>query len=255
MKKTLKKLLHSLGYTIIPYKAEEKPGSDRRPIGCIKSFLEDLKARHFLPHFILDVGANRGDWTRMAKGVFPQSQFMLIEPQPEMREPLNILCSEFQDISWIEAGAGSQEGQLVQTIWSDLAGSSFLPPPDENLLLTGKQRQVKIVTIDTLLASQQSGIPDLVKLDIQGFELEALKGASSLFGTTELFILEISLYAFDNVPGIPIFREVIDFMGARGYEVYDDITGHLRRPFDGALGQVDLAFAKKDGVLRRSNLW
>lgn len=254
MKAFIKNMLRSIGYEIVPYELGVIAGSDRRPICNFEAFLEDIKTRCFSPRLILDVGANRGDWTRMAKDVFPEASFLLIEPQIEMRQSLNDLCSEFEDISWIEAGAGSKEGRLVQTIWDDLAGSSFLPNVDENLLQTGRQREVDIVTIDSLLVRRNLDIPDLVKLDIQGFELEALRGATSLFGKTELFTMEVSLFPFDDVPGMPIVREVIEFMGERGYEVYD-ILGYLRRPFDGALGQVDLAFAKREGILRQSNKW
>jgi|688.fasta_scaffold67064_1 FkbM family methyltransferase len=251
MKNFIKHLFRSIGYELVPYGVA---GSNRRPICNLKAFLQDIRARSFRPKLILDVGANRGDWTRMTKDIFPEARFLLVEPQVEMKNSLNDLCSEFEDISWVEAGAGAKEGKLVQTIWDDLAGSSFLPDVDKNLLQSGKQREVDIVTIDSLLVKFNLNIPDLVKLDIQGFELEALRGANSLFGNTELFIIEASLFSFDDVPGMPIFREVIEFMGERGYEIYD-IVGYLRRPFDGALGQVDIAFVKREGILRQSNKW
>jgi predicted PolB exonuclease-like 3'-5' exonuclease len=53
--------------------------------------------------------------------------------------------------------------------------------------------------------------------------------------------MEVSLFSFENVPNMPIMREVIEFMGEREYEIYD-IPGYLRRPSDGALGQVDSRF-------------
>ena len=102
--------------------------------------------------------------------------------------------------------------------------------------------------IDVILQAQGWGVPDLVKLEVQGFELEALRGADSLFAKTELFILEVSLFPF--IAGTPIVREVIAFMAERGYELYD-IPGSGRRPYDGALGQVDFAFARTQGTLRR----
>ena len=65
-------------------------------------------------------------------------------------------------------------------------------------------------------------------------------------------ILEVSLFEF--MAGQPVAREVITFMGDRGYEIYD-VPGFLRRPFDGALGQMDLAFVRTQGVLRSKHDW
>jgi len=252
MKSLVRRILQSLGYDIISYNNGHSPGSPARPFGHFRGFLEDIKARGFTPSFILDVGANNGEWTTMAKEVFTHASFLLIEPQPEMKNNLNNLCAKYQDITWVQAGAAAEAGKLVQTIWEDLAGSSFLPTVDDQALQSGKQREVDMITIDSLLASRNLKSPDLVKLDIQGFELEALKGGNSLFGNTEMFILEVSLFHF--MPGMPLLREVIDFMAERDYEVYD-FPGYLRRPLDGALGQVDIAFAKKAGLMRRDNRW
>lgn len=223
-----------------------------RPIGNIGMFLEDLQARGFAPRGIIDVGANRGDWTRMALSVFPEAKILMIEPQREMQIHLDQLCSENHNLEFIHAGAGRESGQLIQTIWEDLAGSSFLPEPSQEKLQTGKQRITRIVTIDNLIENRSEFFPDLVKLDIQGFELEALKGSTSLFGRTQVFILETSLFEF--MPNMPITAECINFMTAKGYEIYD-VAEYRRRPLDGALGQIDLAFVLRDGAFRRSSVW
>jgi hypothetical protein len=91
-----------------------------------------------------------------------------------------------------------------------------------------------------------------VKLDVQGFELEALSGAETLFGKTEIFILEVSLFPFS--PGWLLAREVISFMSARAYELYD-VPGFARRPREEALGQLDLAFIKANGAFRKVTTW
>jgi FkbM family methyltransferase len=227
-------------------------GSAGRPIANIKMFLEDIRARGFAPKGIIDVGANRGNWTRIAKSVFPDARFLMIEPQEEMKDPLNKLCSEHEALEYVQAGAGRESGTLVQTIYADLVGSSFLPDVSKEKLSDGTQRVTTIVTIDELLNVRKSFVPDLVKLDIQGFELQALMGASSIFGKTQVFIMETSLYHFQK--GLPVTADCINFMAERGYELYD-VTEFTRRPFDGALGQIDLAFALRDGNLRKSNLW
>jgi FkbM family methyltransferase len=218
----------------------------------MQRLLEDVRARGFVPRGIIDVGANRGDWTRMALSVFPEAHIIMVEPQAEMVSPLEALCRQNPALSLMKAGVGSEPGQLLQTIWDDLAGSSFLPREDVALQAKGKQRLTQITTIDSLLGERGDFYPDLIKVDIQGFELKALTGAASTFGRTEMFIVEVSLFEF--MTGLPTAREVIAFMGTRGYELYD-VPGFLRRPSDGALGQMDLAFAKSNGVLRSSHKW
>jgi FkbM family methyltransferase len=254
MKRLIRSGLHALGFEIRRTRPSQvpKPGSPLRPIGDLKSFLEDTRARDFVPRGLLDVGANRGDWTRLARSIFPDCSVVMIEPQDEMAERLNALCRENSSCHYVKTAVARSEGTLVQTIWEDLYGSSFLPKTDAALLVTGKQRLTAVTTIDKIIAQYSSFHPDLVKLDIQGFEIEALRGGTKLFGLTEVFIIETSLFSF--MDGQPIMREVIQFMAEHEYEIYD-MFEFGRRPYDGALGQVDLAFVKRNGSLRVNNRW
>jgi len=211
-------------------------------------FLEDIRERGFRPRGVVDVGANRGGWTRMARAIFPDARVILIEPQDEMRSLLEQLCEDNSGIEYVQAGAGSQPGQLLQTIWDDLDGSSFLPAASAEAVRAGRQRMTPIVTIDQLLAARPDFHPDLVKLDVQGYELEVLKGGSSLFGRAEVMILETSLYQF--LPNMPVTIDCINFTAERGYAFYD-VTESLRRLLDGALGKIELAFARVGGELCR----
>lgn len=179
-------------------------GSETRPVGNMRYLLEDLKLRGLECNTVLDVGANCADWSRMAKSVFPDAKFHLIEPQVEMKERLEQFCIDFPGSTFSLLAAGSEKGILTLTIWDDLAGSSFLPKPDEQLRAQGKQRDIEIITINELITSSRIQIPEIIKLDIQGFELEALKGATLTFGHTEVYILEVSLFSFDDVPGMPV---------------------------------------------------
>ena len=228
--------------------------ADRRLFGDMRAFLEDLAARGLTPRHVLDIGAHRGAWSRLAAEVFQQARFTLIEPQHEMGADLDAFCTDQPGSRWVQAGAGPEPGELELAVWDDLAGSSFAVTGQEADEWGKERRSVPVVTIDSVLRddAESENPPELAKLDVQGFELEVLRGAETLFGKTELFILEVSLFKFaDNVPPV---HEVVSFMAERGYWVYD-LCGYLRRPFDGALGQVDLAFAREAGVLRNSNRW
>ena len=258
MKEVIKAMFRSVGLDVrriqrAPEPDETVPASPRRPIGNIELFLQDIKARGFVPRGIIDVGANLGLWTRMALSVFPDARVLMIEPLDEMQRSLSRLVKERPACSYVNAGAGRQDGESTLTISWNLVSGSFLPDTETELLASRQQRRTRMVTIDTLLRGAFGDFePDLVKLDIQGFELEALAGAESLFGRTEVFILETSLFSFK--PRSPITRQCISFMADREYELYD-ITEYLRRPLDGALGQIDIAFVKRHGMFRRDGRW
>jgi FkbM family methyltransferase len=218
----------------------------------MQALLVELRGRGLDCRSILDVGAYLGDWSRLAKRVFPSARCFLIEPQVEMRRSLEAFCAEYPDSRWFLAGAGPAAGELTLTHWGDVSGASFLPEASPEPLPPVQQRRVSVVTIDSLLEEGSIAMPELVKLDVQGFEIEALRGGQRLFGNVEAFILETSLFRF--IPGMPIFHEVVAFMAERDYLAYD-LGGLLRRPYDRALGQVDVCFARRRGALRASDRW
>lgn len=226
-------------------------GSDRRPVGRMDTLLQDLKARGLDCQTVLDVGANRTFWSLTALACFPKAKFYLIEPQQELEAGLQDFCRKHENAQYFLMGVGAKKQEQLITIWDDLAGSSFIPEANDILLQQGKQRNVPVTTIDALIQEGME-VPDLIKMDIQGYELEALRGAASTFGKTEVYILETAFYEF--MKGMPLFNDVVKFMDEKGYIVYD-FAGFLRRPLDGALANCDVCFVQKDGILRQSFAW
>ncbi len=251
LKNLFKKSLQKLGYKLIKIVPAHAGSPNRPPHASFSQVLEDLVARGFQSATILDVGANRADWSRIAKVVFKDSIFYLIEPQIEMEADLKNFCKANPGSKYFLCGAGSVDQSLTLTIWDDKAGSSFVPKEQDFFSYANEKRVVPIRTINSIISENTIEVPNLVKLDIQGFEIEALKGASDLFGKTEVFILEVALFKFE---GMPVFSEVVAFMESKGYVLYD-FAGFSRRPYDGALGQCDVLFAKKDGFLTQYQQW
>ncbi|MGH7214148.1 MAG: FkbM family methyltransferase [Tepidisphaeraceae bacterium] len=259
MKRQVHRMLRRFGFDVfrVPRGSAVPPpfpaaGSPKRPIGDVELFFEDVRARGLPVRSMLDVGANRGKWARMATHYFPDAKVFMIEPLEEMRPHLDEFCRLHSGSRWFHAGAGASAGELTLTIYDDLDGSSLLHPEEAGKLGSGRQRRVPIITIDSLIEKGDIELPQLVKLDVQGFELEALRGATRLFGAAELIIMEVSLFPLLGVN--PVFHDVIQFMEERNYLLYD-VCGYCRRPLDGALAQVDAVFAKRDGFLRQSSEW
>ena len=219
----------------------------------MSSLLKDLFDRNFRPKYIIDIGANNGAWSKMTKKYFTDSVFYLIDPLEEMENDLSDFCKNNPGSKYFICGAGKQEETLYLTVGGEnLTGSNFVFGENEFLKKESKQRPVQIRTMDSLIESGEISSPEFVKMDIQGFELEALKGGQKLFENADVFILETNCFEF--MTGVPLVHEVILYFAERGFVIYD-FPGFLRRPYDGALAQMDICFVRKDCFLRDTNLW
>ncbi len=220
--------------------------------GDMEISLNILQANGLFCGKILDIGAHSGYWSGVVKGIYPYSNIYLIEPLAEMEGKLKEFCDRNPGSKYFLNGAGSKIETKIFTVIDNMEGANFMTKEMKHLINKNQQREVNIITVDSLIESNQIPIPDLIKIDVQGFEMEVLKGSSKVFGHTEAFIIEVSFFEF--MSETPLFSEIVAFMSQKGYEVYD-FPGFLRRPLDKALGQADVCFVKKDGILRTSNRW
>ncbi|HUR59526.1 MAG TPA: FkbM family methyltransferase, partial [Opitutaceae bacterium] len=92
---------------------------------------------------------------------------------------------------------------------------------------------------------------DFLKLDLQGHELEALKGAHKIFGRVEVIVTEVSWLQIGDVP---LLADVLSTFAQHHYRPYD-VWGFNHRPLDGALWQSDLAFVRSDSPLLANRNW
>jgi FkbM family methyltransferase len=229
------------------------PATTGRPVGDPLSFLEDVKARGFEPTRIVDVGAHSAHWSRLAQSQWPDAWFTLIEPQAELKPYLDEFCAHPR-ARWVEAGAGRELGTSVLTVDPDDPTSSSFALTEQEAAEAAlhDRRALPLITLDSLWSDSLEPPPELVKIDVEGLELDVLQGAQTFLGSTELFVVEVSFYPW--LARWPSAVEVIAFMAERGYVPYD-LCWFLRRPLDGALGLADIAFALEDGFLRSQIEW
>lgn len=217
------------------------PGSVRH---TLRGALEHGKKLGFTPEVIIDVGAARG--TVELYETFPDVRHIMIEPLEENRPYLDKIVRGLKNAEYIMAAATKSSGIVTLNVHPDFDGSS-LYLEDEEGDVNGIPRMVKAVTLDDLYREQGVKGATLIKIDVQGAELDVLQGASEVLKNTEYIILEATLFKFFD--RAPQFSDIIFFMKERGFVVYD-ILDYGYRLLDGAMSQVDLVFVKEDGMFR-----
>jgi hypothetical protein len=184
----------------------------------------------------IDVGASDGSWSLGARRHFPDARFLLVEPLAERREALAGLERRL-GFRHAAVAAGRAPGVLPFAVDPALDGSGVAAPG------AAGTREVPVDTLDRLTEQHALPGPFGVKLDVHGHELPILEGAARVLNQAELLIIEA--YAFTLMPGAVRFPELCLWLEARGFRCCD-LADPLRRPSDGVLWQVDLAFARAD---------
>ena len=228
------RLSHLAGYEI------RRPGASGR---TMRDALMQLRRAGLAPSTVVDVGVGFG--TPDLYRIFPEPTYLLVEPVAEYEPALKALLREEIHGSYVIAAAGAQSGVVQLNIRGE--ASSIYRDVDRSDV-GAAVRQVPLKTLDQLCEERALVGPYLIKVDVQGAELEVLAGAQTLLTNAGAVLLEVSL--FELLEDAPIFAEVVRTMDNRGFAVYDIFDG-LARPADGALAQIDIAFVGTDGPLRR----
>jgi FkbM family methyltransferase len=214
------------------------------PRGSLADVLANVRRLGFEPGTVIDVGVAWG--TPDLYAGFPGARHLLVEPLAEYEEALRGICERYR-AEYVLAGAGSEPGEMEIAVHRVPTLSSPLGERAGDVAGASEQRRVPVVRLDELVAERGLPGPYVIKADVEGAELQVLEGAAGILDQTELVLLETSLWSF--WPDAPLIGDVVAWMRERGFAVYDLWGGHLR-PLDGALAQVDLAFAREGGALR-----
>ncbi len=240
--------MYSLIKSIIK-KCFELFGYEVRKLGALArrrnlyDFLDHIKRLRCEPQTIIDVSVSNGTISLYEK--FPNSTHLLIEPLSEYEQIIKNICQKY-NASYIIAAAGSNSGKIKINVHPDLSSSSIYKEKESNFI-NSTSREVTQIRIDDVCEDKGLKGPYLIKVDVQGAELDVLKGATNIINNVEVVILEVSL--FKLYQGGPQFYDVIEYMYKKGFVVYDIFGGQYRQ-FDNALIQLDVAFVKEKGPFR-----
>ena len=204
--------------------------------------LERLKAAGLEPRTVFDVGVATG--TPELYGVFDDVVYVLVEPLQESEPFMRRFVQAHAGSVAVHAAAGRSAGEASFQVARNLSGSSFTLKPGST-----EERRVPMVTLDQVMDMHAPPAPYLLKLDVQGYELEALAGAERLLAKTCAVVAEASLWSDRKGRGMAEFSALVAWLRERGFVLYD-IAQIVRRDSDDAITEVDLVFLPSDSPLR-----
>jgi FkbM family methyltransferase len=182
---------------------------------------------------IVDGGANKGRITARFLELFPDARAEAFEPLPELARKLAKRYAADPRVTVHACALGPEPGQAEITVLSRRTLSSMLAPTgirekyaDQDIRQTARVT-VPVVRLDEALP----GGADIIKLDLQGYELAALHGAVGILPRARCIIAETAFYPLYH--GQPLFPELREFLAGHGFS----FTG-LYDPFVDASGRL-----------------
>ena len=186
---------------------------------------------------VVDIGASNGQWTHECREIWPDAKYFLVDPLVENELSLQRMKSDIRGLGYYLGALSSKPGSMILNHHGDQ--SSF--HPSEFGHGAESQRSIPVETLDNLLKQGCFSPPDLIKIDVQGHELQVLAGAIETLKSAKILLIECNIQ--QSYHGIPFFHEVVSFLGDHDFRVFDFCT-YAQRPFDLRLTQTDVVFAK-----------
>lgn len=198
----------------------------------------DLLASYIHPKSVADVGANKADFHNHARLNWLDSHFCLIEANPDCLPFLQATGAEYhiqvlsdkpKDVQFF-----SRKGSKADT------GDSYYREntefySDENLVT----RTFHATTLDLLFPNR---VFDLIKLDVQGAELDILKGGPVIVSKAKALLLEVPLEEY-NI-GAPTKEEIEEYISGLGFSKQYEL-GDICHPLKpGTIIQKDILYVR-----------
>lgn len=197
----------------------------------------DIIKNYFTPNRILDIGANVGGWYSQCKQHFPESYIFSIEANEECEVDLKNTNPNYS-IKLL-----TREKKIYPFYTSNIisgTGNSIY----KELTPYFNEQNTKVI--------QKQGYPldevfdkneefDLIKMDVQGAELDIIYGGINLCKKAKGILLEVALKEYNL--GSPLYDEVINYMNSIGFTKYE-ILSDLH--YNGEIYHHDILFINEN---------
>lgn len=194
---------------------------------------------------VVDIGANRGQFALIARKCFPGARIDSFEPLAEPADRFERVFAGDENVHLHRLAVGEREGGATIHVSRRDDSSSLLPITErQSALFPGTDereiRTIRVAPLDSVLSAAKMSKPAMLKLDVQGFELQALHGCESLLSCFSYVYCECSFV--ELYEGQALAHEVLDYLQGHGFR----LSGVYNLTYDkrGMAVQADFLFSK-----------
>lgn len=198
---------------------------------------------------VVDVGANAGQFSLAMLREHPGVSILALEPLPDVAAALRANVARHPTVRVSECAAGAVGGSALMHRHVHTLSSSLLATtrafetafPESARQGPSRPVEVDVARLDDLVSPDELVGPTLLKLDVQGFEIEALKGAERLLSHCDWVLAEAAVERVYD--GEPLFADLYDHLRSRGFAF--DRPVDLLRGARGTVSQMDVLFRRE----------
>jgi FkbM family methyltransferase len=230
------KYLNKKGLTIVPF--------DSREAQLEKVRYNWLTNQNI--NSIIDVGASEGGFASKARELFRGAKIYSFEPIPSSYKTLTKKFKSDKNFKAFNIALGNTVGQLEFHLNEHIGASSFLKTSNLHVdahPYTKNYSKIKVASdkMDNLVEASELTQNVILKLDVQGYEIEVLKGAEGLLKHVKFIYSEVCFNKLYEEQ--PLFDEIINFLRERGYRIagVENISQSLK---NGMFLNADVFFAR-----------
>ena len=169
----------------------------------------------------LDIGANEGNFTVGLKGLAPAARVVAVEPAPEPRARLEARVAELSGVRIVGKAVGAEPGTATFHLTGHDHNSSLQRPRDEMSTLYSdpgwqvvRDLEVGVTTLDELSEGEPVSV---IKLDVQGGELDVIRGGAATLERTTAVLMEVTFVS--HYEGDATFDGLHEEMTGRGFRL------------------------------------
>ena len=177
-------------------------------------------SKTFTPKVIYDIGASTLHWTKEVKKIWNDVEIIAFDAIQEAEE-----LYKSQNVKYNIGVLSDQDNKVVNFYENkeNPAGNSYYReighPNSINIYPENSYKEKVSKTLTTVVKERLFSLPELIKIDVQGAELDILKGGQEIISNAKYLIIELQNIEYNK--GAPLANITIDFLIENGWEIVE----------------------------------